>query len=109
MKKIAILILAVILLLIVATVTGQNSGEVLVNLLLWETSSSLAIILFCAFSLGILAAIFTLLPRIIHLRQSLKYEQENRKLMLLEKEKQALHKQRDYIVGIKGQLTDENK
>ncbi len=65
MKRTAALIGTIIILILVVVFTLQNAGDIRVDFLFWNFESSLALVLFITFSLGILASILALLPLII--------------------------------------------
>jgi len=72
MKKITYSIFSAILLVFAIIFTLQNNNTVSLRLLSKEFDTSLAIIIFVTFTLGILTGILFLLPKIIRLKLRLK-------------------------------------
>ncbi len=65
MKQTTYLGLTIITLIFIVVFTLQNTAEVSINLLIWNIKTSLALLIFSLFSLGVLIAIFVLTPIII--------------------------------------------
>lgn len=89
MKKIILLTLAIVLLGITVVFTLQNTLEIEVNILFWSIKTSLALLIFTTFIIGLLVAIIILLPSIINLKRRLN-ESESKNNQLLEKENNTI-------------------
>ena len=76
MKQTTYLGLTIITLIFIVVFTLQNTAEVSINLLIWNIKTSLALLIFSLFSLGVLIAIFVLTPIIIALKSTLKKDQK---------------------------------
>lgn len=76
MKQATYLILTIITLIFIVVLTLQNTSEVRINLLFWNITTSLALLIFSLFSFGVLIAIFMLTPIIIALKSSLKKDEK---------------------------------
>ena len=76
MKKTTYIILTIIILIGIVVFTLQNTSEVSISLLFWDIKTSLALLIFSLFALGILLTIFTLAPTIIALRSTLKKDEK---------------------------------
>ena len=76
MKKTTYIILTIIILIGIVVFTLQNTSEVSISLLFWDIKTSLALLIFSLFTLGILLTIFTLAPTIIALRSTLKKDEK---------------------------------
>jgi len=61
----ALLITTIVILVLVVVFTLQNAESINVNFLLWKLESSLALVLFTTFSLGIVVAVLALMPFIM--------------------------------------------
>ncbi|MCJ7467282.1 MAG: LapA family protein [Maribacter sp.] len=72
MKQKTYLILTIIILIFIVTFTLQNTGEVNIHLLFWNIQTSLTLLIFALFSLGVVITIFVLTPTIIALKSTLK-------------------------------------
>tara|TARA_R110002050_G_scaffold169264_3_gene301003 strand:+ start:1349 stop:1633 length:285 start_codon:yes stop_codon:yes gene_type:complete len=76
MKKTTYIILTIIILIGIVVFTLQNTSEVSISLLFWDIKTSLALLIFSLFALGILLTIFILTPTIIALKSTLKKEKK---------------------------------
>ena len=76
MKQKTYLGLTIITLIFIVVFTLQNTAEVSINLLIWNIKTSLALLIFSLFSLGVLIAIFVLTPIIMALKSTLKKDQK---------------------------------
>jgi len=76
MKKTTYLILTIIILIFIVTFTLQNTAEVNIHLLFWNIQTSLALLIFSLFSLGVVITIFVLTPTIIALKSTLKKDEK---------------------------------
>ncbi len=65
MKQTTNLGLTIITLIFVVIFTLQNTSEVSITLLFWNIKTSLALLIFSLFSIGVIIAIFVLTPIII--------------------------------------------
>jgi|AntDeeMinimDraft_5_1070356.scaffolds.fasta_scaffold75464_2 uncharacterized integral membrane protein len=70
MKKTIYLILTIITLIFIVVFTLQNNSAININLLFWSFKTSLALLIFSLFGLGIVTAIFVLTPTIIALKSA---------------------------------------
>ncbi|MCB0395517.1 MAG: LapA family protein [Flavobacteriales bacterium] len=84
MKNTITLIAATIIFLFVVSFTLQNSADIPLKILFWESQGSLAMMIALTFTSGILVAILALLPKIIRLRHELR--ETNKKYSLLQKQ-----------------------
>jgi len=76
MKKTTYLILTIVILIFIATFTLQNTDEVNIHFLFWNIQTSLALLIFSLFSLGVVITIFVLTPTIIALKTKLKKDKK---------------------------------
>tara|TARA_R110001606_G_scaffold382174_1_gene543799 strand:+ start:235 stop:519 length:285 start_codon:yes stop_codon:yes gene_type:complete len=76
MKKTTYIILTIIILIGIVVFTLQNTSEVSISLLFWDIKTSLALLIFSLFALGILLTIFILTPTIIALKSTLKKDKK---------------------------------
>jgi uncharacterized integral membrane protein len=76
MKQTTYIILTIITLIFIVVFTLQNTSEVSIALLFWDIKTSLALLIFSLFSLGVLIAIFILTPIIIALKSSLRKDEK---------------------------------
>ncbi|UAM98187.1 LapA family protein [Polaribacter litorisediminis] len=76
MKQTTYIILTIITLIFIVVFTLQNTSEVIVNLLLWNIKTSLALLIFSLFSLGVLISILIFTPVIMSLKSSLKKDEK---------------------------------
>lgn len=76
MKQTNYIILTIITLICIVVFTLQNTGEVSIALLFWDIKTSLALLIFSLFALGVLITIFILTPIIINLKSSLKKDEK---------------------------------
>jgi len=76
MKQIKYLILTIITLIFIVAFTLQNNSEVNITVLFWNIKTSLALLTFSLFSLGVIIAIFVLTPIIIALKTTLKKDEK---------------------------------
>ena len=76
MKQTTNILLTIIILIGIVVFTLQNTSEVSISLLFWDIKTSLALLIFSLFALGILLTIFTLAPTIIALRSTLKKDEK---------------------------------
>ncbi|MEA3494839.1 MAG: LapA family protein [Bacteroidota bacterium] len=72
MKKTLYIIITLLLLIIVIIFTLQNSKSIDVSLIFFTAHSSLALVLFLTFMVGILVGSFSLLPTILHHKKQFK-------------------------------------
>ena len=84
MKNTITLIAATIIFLFVVSFTLQNSADIPLKILFWESQGSLAMMIALTSTSGILVAILALLPKIIRLRHELR--ETNKKYSLLQKQ-----------------------
>jgi len=75
MKRTASLIATIIILVFVVVFTLQNAEFIEVDFLFWNFESSLALVLLITFSLGIITAVLTLLPKMMEKESAKKSEQ----------------------------------
>lgn len=76
MKQITYTILTIITLMFIVVFTLQNTNEVSIALLFWDIKTSLALLIFSLFALGVLVAIFIQTPIIIALKSTLKKDEK---------------------------------
>ena len=76
MKQTTNLGLTIITLIFVVIFTLQNTSEVSITLLFWNIKTSLALLIFSLFSIGVIIAIFVLTPIIISLKSTLKKDKK---------------------------------
>jgi uncharacterized integral membrane protein len=76
MRQTTNLILTIITLIFIVVFTLQNTNEVNITLLFWEIKTSLALLIFSIFSLGVIIAIFIFTPIIIALKSKLKKDEK---------------------------------
>ncbi|WP_320815664.1 LapA family protein [Flavobacterium sp.] len=76
MRQTTNLILTIITLILIVVFTLQNTNEVNITLLFWEIKTSLALLIFSIFSLGVIIAIFIFTPIIIALKSKLKKDEK---------------------------------
>jgi len=76
MKKTTYIILTIIILIGIVVFTLQNTSEVSISLLFWDIKTSLALLIFSLFALGIVLTIFILTPTIIALKSTLKKDKK---------------------------------
>ncbi|TLP72862.1 lipopolysaccharide assembly protein LapA domain-containing protein [Maribacter sp. ACAM166] len=76
MKQTTYIILTIITLIFIVVFTLQNTSEVSIAILFWNTKTSLALLIFSLFSLGMIIAIFILTPIIIALKSTLKKDKK---------------------------------
>ncbi|MGB5203599.1 MAG: LapA family protein [Eudoraea sp.] len=76
MKQTTNLGLTIITLIFVVIFTLQNTSEVSITLLFWNIKTSLALLIFSLFSIGVIIAIFVLTPIIIGLKSTLKKDKK---------------------------------
>ncbi|GGX11154.1 lipopolysaccharide assembly protein LapA domain-containing protein [Aquimarina muelleri] len=76
MKQTTYIILTIITLIFIVVFTLQNTGEVSIALLFWDIKTSLALLIFSLFSLGVIIAIFILTPIIITLKSTLRKDEK---------------------------------
>ncbi|MGB5609896.1 LapA family protein [Eudoraea sp.] len=76
MKQTTNLGLTIITLIFVVIFTLQNTSEVSITLLFWNIKTSLALLIFSLFSIGVIIAIFVLTPIIIALKSTLKKDKK---------------------------------
>ena len=76
MKKTTYIILTIIILIGIVVFTLQNTSEVSISLLFWDITTSLALLIFSLFALGIVLTIFILTPTIIALKSTLKKDKK---------------------------------
>tara|TARA_R110002126_G_scaffold277560_1_gene423507 strand:- start:69659 stop:69952 length:294 start_codon:yes stop_codon:yes gene_type:complete len=76
MKQTNYIILTIITLIFIVVFTLQNTSKVSISLLFWDIKTSLALLIFSLFSLGVLITIFILAPTIIALKSTLKKDEK---------------------------------
>jgi uncharacterized integral membrane protein len=76
MKQTTYIILTIITLACIVVFTLQNTNEVSISLLFWDIKTSLALLIFTLFALGVLVTIFILSPIIIALKATLKKDEK---------------------------------
>ncbi len=76
MKKLTYLILTIIILILIVIFTLQNTNEININLFFWDIKTSLALLIFSFFVLGIIVALVFLTPTIISLKSTLKKDEK---------------------------------
>ncbi|MBQ0787798.1 MAG: LapA family protein [Oceanihabitans sp.] len=76
MKQTTYIILTIITLIFIVVFTLQNTNEVSIALLFWDIKTSLALLIFSLFALGVLIAIFILAPIIIALKSTLRKDEK---------------------------------
>jgi uncharacterized integral membrane protein len=76
MKQTTYIILTIITLVCIVVFTLQNTNEVSISLLFWDIKTSLALLIFSLFALGVLVTIFILSPIIIALKATLKKDEK---------------------------------
>ena len=74
MKQITYILLTIFALLLIVVFTLQNTGEVRIALFFWDIKTSLALLIFSLFSLGVIVTAFILTPAIITLKSTLRKE-----------------------------------
>jgi uncharacterized integral membrane protein len=89
MKKSILLTIAIVILIITVVFTLQNTIQIHINILFWNLETSLALLIFTTFSIGILVAIVFLTPSIINLKRMLN-ESKSKTNQLIEKEKNSI-------------------
>ncbi len=76
MKKLIYLILTIIILILIVIFTLQNTNEININLFFWDIKTSLALLIFSLFALGIIVTLVFLTPTIISLKSTLKKDEK---------------------------------
>ncbi|WP_161624672.1 LapA family protein [Winogradskyella psychrotolerans] len=76
MKQTTYIILTIVTLIFIVVFTLQNTSEVRISLLFWDIKTSLALLIFSLFALGVLTAIFILTLIIIALKSTLRKDEK---------------------------------
>jgi len=76
MKQTTYIILTIITLIFIVIFTLQNTSEVSIGFLFWNIKTSLALLIFSLFFLGVIVAIFILTPTIIALKSTLRKDEK---------------------------------
>jgi uncharacterized integral membrane protein len=76
MKKLTYLILTILILILIVIFTLQNTNEININLFFWDIKTSLALLIFSLFALGVIVALVFLTPIIIAHKSTLKKDEK---------------------------------
>ncbi len=76
MKKLTYLILTILILILIVIFTLQNTNEININLFFWDIKTSLALLIFSLFALGVIVALVFLTPIIIAYKSTLKKDEK---------------------------------